>query len=224
MKRKTKSERNQIELYFEWWLNDLKAAGYVKEYVREPEKFSVLPTAPYGRYKRFKTKPKEREEFNLFPKIDYTCDYKITWTEKAEYIFYEKINETQTFLFGRPLFVADEFVGAEEGTFDTISYVDVKPTTSAVRQGAKASTSHTFPLKARMLWEHHCIFINKCVPIPMSGTGFNSALFTQSFVPVRYLTTDGGKQQRKIKWSYKLMQNYINERVGYMNNLMRNTK
>lgn len=214
------TEINGIETYFEWWLLELKSAGYIKEFFREPETLLVRPSATYGRYKRFKSKEKEVEIFNLFPEINYTYDYKIVWTKEAEYLFYEELNEASVFQFGKPKFIA--IYDKEEQM--SISYVDVKPTNSVQRQGGKVSSSITFPLKCRMLWESDRLFINKVVPIPMSGTGHKSALFPLTFTPQRYLLTDGGKQLRKIKFKTKSLKEYVLEKSKIINNILKTTK
>ena len=210
-----KTEKNKIEEYFEWWLNDMVTAGYVKSYSRESEIITVAETSVYGRIKRFKRKPKQIEEFNLFPKIDYTYDYKIVWDISAEFLFFEVIDDHRVFQFGKPLFVAHEI------SLEYVSYVDVKPTTSAMHKGARVSTSYSFPLKKRMIWDYHEIYINKVVPIPMAGTGYKSALFCKSFTPVRFLMTDGGKQSRKIKWEIVMLKQYVKNRAATINYQMK---
>ena len=99
----------------------------------------------------------------------------------------------------------------ENDDYPIVSYVDVKPTNSVQRKGGKVSSSITFPLKNRILWDRSRIYINKVVPMPMSGTGFKSALFIKTFTPQRYLLTDGGKQLRKIKYPVTTMLAYVNK-------------
>ena len=108
-----KTQRNKLEEYFEWWLNEMKEYGYIKKWTREPETIIVGEAIEYGRYKRFKTKEKLIEAFNLFGKITYTYDYRIYWDASAEYLFYEEINNSRVFQFGKPLFVE----GMCEGSF-----------------------------------------------------------------------------------------------------------
>jgi len=218
-----KTRVNQIELYFEWWLTELMEAGNIKEWSREPETMTVVSESTYGRIKRFKRKENEIEQFNLFHSIDYTYDYFIIWNTVAEYLFYEVTDETNVFQFGKPLFVAHEIVGAENGTYDIGSYVDVKPTTSVMQRGGKVSSAVSFPIKQRMIWDNYRKYINKVVPMPMAGTGFKSALFIKSFTPKRYLITDGGQQARKIKWPTTMLKQYVNDKVTNMNTILKTT-
>jgi hypothetical protein len=213
------TEKNTIELYFEWWALEMESAGFIQKCIREPETLSVMDASVYGRYKRFKRKEKEVEEFNLFPAINYTYDYLVIWTKKAEYLFYEEVYPEAVFLFGKPKFVAHY-----DSTRDqVVSYIDIKPTNNVQQRGGKVSSAVSFPLKQRMLWDQSRIFINKVVPIPMAGSGYSSALFITTFVPQRYLLTDGGKQARKIKFKTTSLKEYVNAKTIYINNLLKNT-
>jgi len=225
-----KTDINKIEQYFQWWLNEMVDNGYVQRYIREPESIRVLNTATYGRLKRFKSKEKIVEEFNIFGKIDYTYDYLIIWDKKAEYLFYEEVLPSQVFQFGKPIFIAHKTnlqMGTEAKDImldQIVSYVDVKPTNSVMQRGGKVSSAVSFPLKQRMIWDNYKKYINKVVPMPMAGTGYSSALFIKSFIPQRYLLTDGGKQLRKIKYKITSLPEYIRVKTAYINNLLKNTK
>ena len=201
------TERNKIEEYFEWWCDDMISGGYLKEYIREPQTMNVLSTAIYYRMKYYKRKENAPEEFNLFPKIDYTYDYLLVWTEKAKYIFHETVDENSTFYHNKPLFISHELDD------EIVSYVDVKPTNSVQRRGGKVSSAITFPLKNRMIWDNYRIYINKVVPIPMAGTGYSSALFIKSFIPKRYYMTDGGGRKRKIKYQFKFIEEFVKDKL-----------
>lgn len=217
--KKTNTEINPIEQYFEWWLEDMVRAKYIDSYKREPETLMVAPSLEYGRYKRFKSKEKEVEAFNIFPEINYTYDYIIYWNESAEYLFYEETNDLRIFQFGKPAFIAHR-----DRDDNVYSILDVKPTNSVQRQGGKVSSAITFPLKQRLLWDGQGIFVNKVVPIPMGGTGYNSALFIKTFTPQRYLLTDGGGSMRKIKYQVKTIGQYALEKSTYISNLLKHTK
>jgi hypothetical protein len=219
---KKQTERNKIEEYFEWWLHDMVDAGYIISWSREPETFQVLGTSEYCRMKRFKTKSPVHEVFNLFQEISYTYDYLIVWAPSAEYLFYEEINEQGVFQFGKPPFVAHSRQ-YDDGTVKVISYIDVKPTSAVAKAGGKVSSSTTFPIKQRILWDTRKIYINKCVPIPMAGTGFTIALFPKVFTPRRYIFTDGGGRARKIHFKVRTLEAFVTRQKTYIENLMKNT-
>lgn len=221
----SKTEVNKIELYFEWWTNDMIDRGYIKRVDREVETLTVLPVSKYNQYKRFKRKPKEVVEFNLFPKIRYTYDYVIEWHESAEYLFYEEINKAKTFQFGKPLFIATRISSLENGEKKIVSYLDVKPPSKVQKYTGSITSSFTFPLKQRILWEEYGIYINKVIPIPMSGAGYSVALFLKSFTPYRYLMTDGGTRERKISYNpITVIEDFVKNRKAFIDNLLKNTK
>lgn len=215
-----KTEINDLEKYFEWWLNELVDIGFVKWYKREAEVF-VIPSSTYGRLKRFKTKDNVLEVFNLFPQIEYSYDYIICWEPVSEYIFYEIVDDSELFQFGKPSFIA--FNREIDDKKCVVSYVDVKPTNSVQRRGGKVSSSITFPLKNRMLWDLQRVYINKVVPMPMSGTGFHSSLFTTTFTPRRYVYTDGGKAIRKVHFVIKTFKEFLVERTQFIKTTLENS-
>jgi hypothetical protein len=217
-----KTAKNDIERYFEWWVNDMIAYGYIKEVRREPETLVVHKSGKYGRIKRFKKKPYEVEQFNLFPEIRYTYDYIIVWDPSAEFLFYEEVLPNPVFQFGKPLFVAHRrMVNDDE---EVVSYLDIKPTTSVVQRGGRVSSSVSFPFKKRLLWDHLRIYVNKVVPIPMAGAGYSSALFVLSFTPHRYLLTDGGKQKRKISFPITSLSGYVHKKRTELKEILESTK
>jgi len=216
-----KTEKNKIELYFEWWLKEMMSNGYIKDYYREPETLVVEESIEYGRYKRFKRKEKEIESFNLFQEVKYTYDYIIIWNESAEYLFYEEILYAKVFSFGKPLFIAHRV--ERNNIEETVSYIDVKPTNSVVQRGGKVSSAISFVYKQRMAWENLNIYINKVVPIPMAGTGFKSALFIKSFTPQRYLLTDVSGAARKINFPVVNLYTYTKLKKEQIDNLLKNT-
>jgi len=218
-----KTETNTIEDYFQWWLNQMQQAGYIKYYKREPETISVIGPATYGRYKRFKRKEKEVEDFNLFNQITYTYDYIIVWATTAEYLFYEEVLEGSIFSFGKPVFIAHQSVLKEGFPPEVVSYVDVKPISAVQQKGGKVSSAVSFPIKQRIIWERYRRYINKVIPIPMAGAGYTVALFCKTFVPQRYLLTDGGGQQRRIRFPIQSMEQYVLKRKTYIENLLKNT-
>lgn len=216
------TEINDIEMFFQWWLNEMVEAGYIKSYIREGETLIADNSISYGRIKRFKSKESKVELFNLFPEVKYTYDYRIIWDQSAEFLFYETVEEAHAFQFGKPVFVAHYATIEDEA--EIISYVDVKPTNSVMRAGGKVSSSITFPFKQRLIWMNEKLYINKVVPIPMSGTGFSSALFIKTFVPARYLITNKSGAARKINFEYINLSAFVHKRTTYLENLIANTK
>ena len=220
-----KTETNDIEGYFEWWLNELIVAGYVHSYSRESKVFEVFPNYIAQRKSYRKTIDPKIETFALLQKTQYTYDYEILWNLSAAYIFYQPAdfsnpNELQTLVYKDTLFYAHE----DKGLDRWVSYVDVKPPSQAARFSGQLSSYHTFPLKqAALLWLHG-VYVNKVIPIPMSGAGKTISLFPNSFTPKRYLITDGATRTRSIKFKIRTLAKYVMAREGYINSIVNQQK
>lgn len=225
-----KTEINPIEQYFEWYLQELKDFGYIKDFFREPETLVVAYKTTANKILRKKSIDKI-VEIPLFPEIVLTYDYLIIWDKKAEYYFYECI-EPHNILFqlGMPLFIAHQghlkIRGEDYDLDDTIySYVDVKTLTCITQFGGNSS-SYTFPIKQRMLYDTFGIYVNKIIPVPAGKKGINLALFHKSFIPSRYLLTDKNVSARKINFSGQPLLTYLHlksqEILEMVNNGKRN--
>lgn len=171
--------RSNEEIYFSWWLDELKEAGYVESYAYENRKLVLMNEVKIPWFEQKKTGVKEREH-HLFSETTYTPDFEITWDKKALGIFCSGAPGNK-----RPFFMgADCSLVADHA----ISIVDVKGDHS---QGASRGnfSQYSFPYKQKMAWENLRIYVQKVVPIK---------LFRETFVPQRYFMTDGGKQERKL--------------------------
>ena len=62
--------------------------------------------------------------------------------------------------------------------------------------GRGNSSGITFPLNQKWMYSAHGILVEKVIPIK---------LFEKTFTPKRYLLTDSGTRQRKIKWKIKTL-------------------
>lgn len=200
-----KTKENSIEMYTRWYWEELMEHGYISKIEREPETLVCADPLVHYKTKRLTSKPPKVITFNLLPKIVLTYDTKVVWTEKARYIFYDVIDRDMVhdvFKFDRPPFIANKDYD-EPGNEIIVTRVDTKPPSKAGQMGAKLSSSYTFPIKQRMIMDKHGIYVDKFVPIPMSGSGITIAKFPNTFTPRRYLFTDreGSTQLRKINWN-----------------------
>lgn len=200
-----KTDKNNNETYFEWWLDDLKKFGIVHSYFREPETFLITEPIPifynqhYKQKKDFITK-----SFTLFNPISYTPDYLVYFNLKSLNKFIGIIDGKETlrdFENIIPGSVYDwNFLYTTEteiinGELYLKVYFDVKPHYKSNFSGTNSSNV-SFPLKQYLIYKNQNIYVNKIIP-----TGSTKTLFAKTFVPSRYYFTDGGTKNRKINHS-----------------------
>lgn len=202
------TKKNKIEGYFEWWLNELKENGYVKKYSRESFTFDIYKPLKVNKYTKFyKTKKPLLEEVNLLQKLTYTEDYTIEWDMSAYKIFFE--------FYGDDIVYNAKFLAMKpDGDFVyPISFVDVKPPAKAARFTGSLTSSATFPIIQKILANDMGIYVNKIIPIPMSGSGKGVALFNNTFTPRRYLFSDGMTKVRKQNYKVVMLQEFLKQRL-----------
>lgn len=213
------TKKNMLEEYTEWYLNELKEAGYIKGYRREPYSFNIIPEKKLKRQKieNLKTKVKITEEsFNILSRLTYKFDYEIEWDKKSEGIFYNMITDE----FQR---IWTPFFAMKDKEDRIVSLIDVKPPAAAKIFGNN-TTGYTFPVIQKVLYHMYGIFINKAIPIPLVSKGLvksgnKQALFTTTFTPKRYFLTDGGQQTRKINFRTKTLKDYIDYKQKELNKI-----
>jgi hypothetical protein len=216
-KKKTVTKENDDEMYFTWWLDELKQHGFIKWYDREPENIEVLPAYVHQREKHYKTKPNESEDFNLLAAINYTYDFRIVWEKKALYILTEPFAEGESFRFGMPEFVSHYITLMDE--LELVSYVDVKPHHSAASFGGNLSSFYTFPFIQKYLLKRRGLFVNKAVPKNQGKHGVNNCLFAKTFTPNRFLFTDASQQLRKIPFKKVTITSFYEKRKSIVESL-----
>lgn len=200
------TEINQLEQYFLWYLNELKEAGYIKFFSRESFPILVTDDVKNKRYD-FSLKNTVRvEEYNLFRKNTYTYDYLIIWNKKAKEIFYNLLDDN-------PIRIYCPFYACVDKKREHVSFCDVKPPSGAMIFGNN-TTSYTFPILQKIIYTVYGIYVNKSIPIPLMSkgaikSGNKTALFNTTFVPKRYLLTDGGMQGREIKFKKQSLKEYV---------------
>lgn len=206
------TERNDLEKYFEWWLNELMDHGYVRSWSRESERISLFPPYNALRMKYFKTKEPEHEQFSIMRSLVYHFDYEIVWNDISKDVFFQRADfsdpGTPAIFHYRDVYFISHWDRERKCDF---SYVDVKPPLVG-SYGGQNNSYHTFPLKQQIILWMHGLYINKVIPFPMRGTGKTISLFPNTFTPHRFLITDGGGQNRKIRYPIILLREFLEKR------------
>ena len=178
------------ELWFGWYLNELKESGYVNSFVLHPEPFLLAQAYSYPYDKVLKTRINEMESNLLSPHI-YSPDYKILWNKNARGIFWNSISD-RVQLKNVP-FVAQE---TEDGNNNYYSIVEIKAGFS------KFNMDRTFSLNAKWIMQRFGVYVNKIIISNKNG------LFKETFVPTKFLLTDKAKQNRKLHFKPRTLEEF----------------
>jgi len=177
------------EMYFHWFLLELKNKGYVEHINLNPQSFDLAAPAKFSIsiIKKLKTKTKIIEkEAKLVSGKSYTPDFEIIWSEKAKGIF---IGNEEEFLSEKVLFYANKRL---------YSCIEVKPLFNMHNMVRLFETNQAW------VYSKHGIFVQKVIP---------QVLFKKSFTPQRYFLTNGAKKERKINWQPISLDNYLNKQL-----------
>jgi len=104
------------ELYFSWYLSELKDAGYIEKYESQPESYVLSPPLFFEYDKHFKTKTKTIVK-KLMREHFYTADFRIVWAKKARNVFFN--TEADRVDLTKVPFVASDG--------NAVSIVEIKP-------------------------------------------------------------------------------------------------
>ena len=189
------------ELYLIWWLEELKAAGYVTDHKR-PETYNlndslVIPIRKPDKRKTTKT---------LLQGRVYTPDRMILWKDEVKMSYFcqnyvrgkgfqkPDLNQTHHIVFNNLPFHLPHIT--PRGRF--VTFVDVKNPYN------KANVKVMFSINQKDMWQRYQIYVNAC---------YIYTLFNSTFTPRRYLKTDSGKGKRSIKnIDVRSLQEYIDIR------------
>jgi hypothetical protein len=155
--------KNDEELYFSYYLDELKENKIIKDYTYEQETFTLSEDIDfyYTKITELKTKTKvENKRKSLLKPCTYTPDFVVTFST------------TRKGIWGQPdIFPPFIVMKGKKG------YVDVK----GMFAGRTNSTQYTFPLKQKWLYKDYGIYTNKIVPY---------TLFEETFTPQKVIDTE----------------------------------
>lgn len=165
------------ELYFSWFLEELKKGGYVESWYRFEDVNSSYSLTD-GLIRKYikpmkKVEDKILEQVILKPSI-YTPDFEVRWTEKAIGILVVDLNRKWE---GRRM---EPFVCQ-----DLVSIIETKADFDKNNMSRLANNNIKF------VYQLYKVYINM-VKLP--------SLFNRTFTPNRFLATDRTMVARKIKY------------------------
>lgn len=180
------------ELYFSWYLNDLKNKGYIKYYSRSGA-YVLSDPCTATNIKIMKRVPNKVLEYSYVRGHKYTPDFYIEWTDKAKGIFFNDSFDTSARMIDYPFLV---YRIKENNEYKICSEIEVKP------KFDQNNMTRLAMINIKWLYSKYGILTTVIIP---------QKLFKETFTPDRYLTTDKSKKGRKIKWAVKSMNDFINK-------------
>ena len=204
--------RQNFDSTEEYWiylyLLELQEAEYIKSFECQPRSFELFKGLPKKFYilKQLKTKisKKYSKKQHLINPHLYTADFSIIWNlEKIKNILCQDINNIE---FKKDIpFFSEIFPDPDNMVYNGISYFEVKAKFDR-NNATRLFTSRTQP----WIWQKFRIYIQLIIP---------EILFKQTFIPKEllpefYYKKNGKgykKGDKKFKWDYKSLKEYINE-------------
>ena len=181
--------KSKEEEYFSYYLDELIDLQYVEYWKYEPFSFKLSEEVSYSYDKPLKTKKKEVTKTFLHAH-EYTPDFLIQWTDKADRVFTRMIDNYS--YFPGIYFIADSH---------RQSYVDVKPAFD------RHNMTRLFVINQKWVFEKYGAYVQKIVL-----TGTKNALFQATFTPYKYLITDKTGKPRALKYKPINLKEYASNR------------
>lgn len=197
-----------IELYFSYYLNELKEAGFIEEWWYETDTFELSDPVKKSYLKKLKNKEVIAEE-NWLQSSSITADFKIKWMYTAINIFVLLPKFAVTSVRAIP------FRQSQIDYEDTVlpylfSWVETKGNIES-----STSSSISFPYKQKWCYQKYGVYIQKIKPLQ---------LFQDTFTPNKVLELEkyvrdckfGTKGSSKLHYTPRTLEEYLKYR-GYEN-------
>lgn len=203
MQKFTPSDSSE-EMYFVWYLEELKKHGFIKNFKYQPKPFLLSEEVKAKRIVQLKTKTSYKEYTFLRPH-SYQADYLIQWDNKGYGIFFHYLDDI---LSGNTDKRHDDiFFLAQARNYGAFSVVDVKG------EYSQNDAFRRFSIEQKLVFQKFGIYVQKVIPatkVNKDGKVVTpSALFNRTFTPERYLFTDQGKKVRKITYEVKTLNQFL---------------
>lgn len=164
------------ELYFSWWLDELKEAKYIVEW---------YPGSTIELSKEVEVGGKK-----LLNKHGYAFDFSIRWNDSAKDVFITSEPKKGFFTYNK--FIIDPSL--DDSGYIPFSYIEIKGVFDA------RNMTRLFVINQKWVYDKRRIYV-QLVKIPK--------LFKDTFTPAKYLITDAGKQERKLNFVPKTLDEYV---------------
>jgi len=172
------------EMYMDWWLQELKELGFIKEITHQPKAYQLsdqLNSEYFEPYKKKAGGKVASEE--MLPGHIYTPDVKVIWHPRAIGLFTlglkSDVRKKKSRSFQTIISQLDETTG------EFYSIIEVKPSFD------QNNMTRLAKINIKWVWDKHGDFVNIIIP---------EKHFDKSFTPKKYLFTNKSNKPRKIKY------------------------
>lgn len=183
------------EIYFSWYLEELKQAGYINGYVRDVAGFQLSDTVKFSWIKEMKTKEKE-QSYTLLHGHVYTPDFVVFWNEKARGVFFVE-QGYKAEAREKCMFLAQKYNNK------LCSYIEIKPSFDM------QNMTRLFSVNQKWVYDKYKVFIQKITPASRDA----KCWFAKTFTPKRFLTTDKSDKLRTIKFNVTTLEEFVNKEL-----------
>jgi len=184
------------ERYFSWYLEELKALGYIKEIIHQPKAYPLSSQLNVDYFEPYKKKEGGKlvsEE--ILPPHVYTPDVKVIWDDSAIGLFAtpllsqarKKKNRSFQTIICQQEFKWEESNWKKDPYY---SIIEVKPSFD------QNNMTRLAKINIKWVWEKHGDFVNIIIP---------EQHFHKTFTPQKFLLTNKSGQPRKIKYKNIVM-------------------
>ena len=180
------------EIYFLWYLEELKKNGFVESYHYHPKSFDLTKGFYYSAVVKCKKKDKTVIHTLAQPQT-YTPDFVIVWNAIGVNKFCKSLIYMSDYNFIADNSSLKEFFWCQDVPYVMTTYVDVKPPFNK-----RNSDAAIFSLKRALMLQMHKIHVQKVII---------DDCFAKTFTPQRFLKCDQTDRKRKINWEIKLLRN-----------------
>lgn len=191
------------EVYFSWWIDEMMEAGMIDRIIYQPKSFLLSDKVSINYTEALKTKTKLKSS-DIFRKHIYTADWLIVWNEKTHLKLHATIKDD----LSMPIKKFDFISQWNDKKKYHFSVIDIK----GIFTGQQNSTGITFPINQKWVYDKYGIYVQKVIPHPQRTKGKFlpvNALFLKTFVPGRFLVTDGAIKARKIHYTVYSINEYL---------------
>lgn len=163
------------EMYFHWYLMELKDNGFIQGYELQPTPFILSNEVRMSYTKPMKKVADKILSYSILNGHIYTPDAKIFWNEKSSKgVLYNNVGNYYNRIDDVP-FLA----------IDNVSYVEIKPSHDF------KNMTRLVKLNQKWVWDKHKEFVNIITP---------QKLFNETFTPGRFFLTDKSSTKRKLNY------------------------